>query len=81
MQSFLDKAIKGSVFVWSAVTCHRFGPWRLAAPFRQRGALRNACCDMSQRPKPREVVALQIETLVDKGGSSGLVFVSDILMR
>ena len=29
--------IIGTVLIWSAVTCHRFGPWRLAAAFRRRG--------------------------------------------
>ena len=70
--------IVGTVLIWSAVTCHRFGPWRLAAAFRQKGlcgTLAATCpsdqSDDSRGPPARQprwgggVVALQIKTLPD----------------
>src|SRR6185312_5041681 len=53
----------GSALIWSAVTCHRFRPRRLDAALLGNVPFSTTCCDRSQRPKRRQVGALQIRAL------------------
>jgi hypothetical protein len=55
----LDPVVGSELTPWSAVTCHRFGPQRASASFRQPIRSRYAARDSSERPKRRQVGALQ----------------------
>gem|GEM_PF-435278 len=72
-------APEGSALIWSAVTCHRFRPRRLEAVLLGTVPFSTTCCDRSQRPKRRQVGALQIRALPTRRATREVVWYSAIM--